>query len=58
MPPNQSRSTGTLRMALINCCGLVFSLASPMSVRACGDSVISLRLRENTPPPAEISALS
>ncbi len=58
MPPNQSRSAGALRMAFINCCGLIFGLSSPISFWACGDSMISLRLRANTPPPGEINDLS
>jgi hypothetical protein len=45
-------------MALISCCGLVFGLASPTSLWACGGSVISLRPRAKMPPPGEISALS
>src|SRR5437879_3604962 len=50
MPPNQSRSAAILRMAFINCCGLVVSRSSPMSFWACGESLISLRLREKARP--------
>ena len=58
MPPKNSRSTGALRIAFITSCGVALALAKPIAACACGDSVISLSARENTPPPWEISDLS
>ena len=44
--------------ALMTCWGVAFGTLSPSSFCAASDREISLSARENTPPPAEISALS
>ncbi len=58
MPPFQSRSTGSFRIARIMSVGVAFAASTPSSARACEESAISLALRGNTPPPFEIVRVS
>ena len=57
MPPNNSRSTGALRIAFISCCG-VACLRQPDQLRASARQRDLLGCARNMPPPFEISALS
>ena len=54
MPPNQSRSAGAFRIALISCAGSISPAAMPSAAAASGVTAIDLAARLWTPPPAEI----
>ena len=55
MPPNQSRSTGALRIALIRLAGSSALASMPSASRASALSGIDFSVRGKTPPPFEIS---
>ena len=58
MPPFHSRSTGARSIAWISSLGESISSSMSSASRTCGDSLIDLAVRANTPPPSEISDAS
>ena len=58
MPPNHNRSTWAFKMAERTSAGAALGPDSPNNSCIWGDSGIDLSVRENTPPPSEISAVS
>ena len=60
MPPFHSRSTGARRIAEISSSGdrATTAASRPSAARACAETGTDFADRGQTPPPAEISAVS